>query len=62
MTKDASLLFCGWVSFPPHVFPLNDTRAHIADDCWCEPKHRGRLIIHQSQDRREEYERGRKTS
>jgi len=50
----------GWVVFSPHVFPLNDRRVHCANDCWCDPTLlEDGTVVHQSADRREEYENGR---
>ncbi|MBY0355523.1 MAG: hypothetical protein K2Q12_07310 [Rickettsiales bacterium] len=47
-----------------HVYPLNDFRPHNTDGkpCWCKPTEEEGLIIHNSMDRREEYEEGRKPS
>ncbi len=50
-----------------HVYPLGDLREHeLTVDCWCEPLMEegdvGVLVIHNSMDRREEYEEGRKPS
>lgn len=46
-----------------HVCPLNDLREHNTEDrlnCWCVPIEDGGIIIHNSMDKREEYENGRK--
>ncbi len=45
-----------------HVIPLNDTREHEESvDCWCKPRDDGDgVVVHNSADRREEYEQGRK--
>lgn len=56
-----------------HVYPENDLREHNTDspECWCGPKLEdvfeegafcGTVITHNSMDRREEYEEGRKLS
>ena len=51
-----------------HTYPMNDLREHDVDgmSCWCHPQAEecdgGTLIVHNSMDRREEYERGRKAS
>lgn len=46
-----------------HVMPKNDLRDHEADPgCWCKPVKDDELslYVHNSMDRREEYEEGRK--
>lgn len=44
-----------------HVLPINDLKDHIErSDCWCRPQEDEGVIIHNSMDRREEYEHGRK--
>jgi len=46
-----------------HVVPLNDYRDHeTSHKCWCKPYEDDGLWIHNSMDRREEYEEGRKPS
>jgi hypothetical protein len=55
-----------------HVHPLDDLRDHVtsgwpANRCWCNPNVEeqdggGTLVVHNSMDRREEYEQGRKPS
>lgn len=47
-----------------HIMPLNDLREHIdRATCWCMPEEREPgLWVHNSMDRREEYEQGRKPS
>lgn len=43
----------------PHVMPINDLRDHtLSTDCWCRPFSDEGVIVHNSMDRREEYERG----
>ena len=45
-----------------HVYPLNDLREHILDpqgSCWCKPEEIETVWVHNSMDRREEYENGR---
>lgn len=49
-----------------HVYPVDDLREHnLSPECWCRPtrdeEHPG-VWIHNSMDRREEYEQGRKVS
>lgn len=45
-----------------HVYPLGDMREHVVDGgyCWCAPtvKEGGGLVIHNSFDERERFERG----
>ena len=45
-----------------HTMPINDLREHVSSiHCWCRPRpnpEEPRHIIHNSMDRREEYERG----
>lgn len=54
-----------------HVFPVGDLREHVTEGwprarCWCCPEAEeqdgGTVVVHQSMDRREEYEQGRKPS
>lgn len=50
-----------------HIYPLNDLKEHVTDGspCWCNPEvdeDDCHIIYHNSMDRREEYERGRKLS
>lgn len=47
-----------------HVYPLNDLRPHETDGkkCWCNPQEDDEVIIHNSMDKREEYENGRRLS
>jgi hypothetical protein len=49
-----------------HVIPINDLREHEQlESCWCQPvmDHMDEnVFIHQSMDRGEEYENGRKLS
>ena len=45
------------------VFPTDDFREHVlSSDCWCKPRNDNGVLVHNSMDRREEYERGRKVS
>lgn len=42
-----------------HVIPVGDLREHrCAPRCWCEPTEDGGVIIHNSLDEREKFERG----
>jgi len=47
-----------------HVYPINDLREHDTEGrgCWCNPQYDEEhdVYIHNSMDRREEYEEGRK--
>lgn len=47
-----------------HVYPLNDFRDHETEGttCWCKPEIDEETVVHNSMDRREEYENGRKMS
>jgi hypothetical protein len=47
---------------PATVYPLNDFREHdpFTELCWCHPFWDGDVLVHNSMDRREEYENGRK--
>ncbi|HUY05022.1 MAG TPA: hypothetical protein VMV33_17220 [Rhodocyclaceae bacterium] len=46
------------------VWPLEDLRPHdpFSEACWCRPTWDERVLVHNSADGREEYERGRKPS
>lgn len=47
----------------PCVYPLDDLKPHtLTINCWCRPFVDGTVIVHNSMDRREEYERGRMPS
>ncbi len=42
-----------------HVIPINDIRDHTESVvCWCKPEFKDGVYMHNSMDRREEYERG----
>ena len=45
-----------------HVVPINDLRDHYMEACWCYPIDDEGVTVHNSMDRREEYEGGRKPS
>lgn len=54
-------MMSGWLGLtnPPEVKPIADLRPH--DDgmgCWCTPSEADGVIIHNSLDQRELYERG----
>lgn len=68
-TFDAGIEVNGWISLEPlpgklpHVMPINDLREHVeSNDCWCSPTEDDGVMVHHSMDRREEYERGRRSS
>lgn len=48
----------------PEAYPLNDLREHKCGDpaCWCLPFWEDGVLVHNSMDKREEYERGRLAS
>ena len=50
----------GWQSNGDWVVPLNDLRPHLADnaECPCQPFYDGRILVHNSFDGRESFERG----
>jgi len=55
----------GWTAFaafkscPPEVIPNNDLREHFGcEKCWCAPFFDGELLVHNSMDGREQFERG----
>jgi hypothetical protein len=44
----------------PHVVPVNDWMDHaMSGECWCHPRDGHEVWVHNSMDRREEYESGR---
>lgn len=53
-----------WAADGPFVYPLDDLRDHDVEnpECWCQPFYDDGILVHQSMDRREEYEQGRKPS
>ncbi len=53
----------GWTAESGEVTPINDLREHVrGETCWCRPSWDEHILVHNSMDRREEYERGRKMS
>lgn len=46
----------------PHVMPMDDLREHSFEACWCRPYEDDGVIVHNSMDLREQFERGRKVS
>lgn len=47
-----------WEIVGNHVLPAHDLRQHQLTDCWCKPTDDDGVIVHNSMDRRELYERG----
>ena len=47
-----------WKVVGNHVCPINDLRPHRVKNCWCGPEYDDGLTVHNSLDRREEYEDG----
>lgn len=49
-----------------HLVPINDFKLHFLDnDCWCKPEpdeEFPNMMLHNSMDKREDYENGRKVS
>ena len=45
-----------------HVYPVDDLKPHDTESgkCWCNPQSDDFVVIHNSQDGREDYEVGRK--
>jgi hypothetical protein len=41
-----------------HVYPVDDLREHAVTDCWCGPVDDDGIVVHNSLDGREMYERG----
>ena len=41
-----------------HVYPVNDLREHSVARCWCRPTNDDGVVVHNSLDCRELYERG----
>jgi hypothetical protein len=48
----------GWEIASNHVYPLYDLRPHSLTDCWCRPRDDKGIVVHNSMDQRERYERG----
>jgi hypothetical protein len=45
-----------------HIYPPNDLKDHVLDrggTCWCKPEELEGIWIHNSMDKREEYDNGR---
>jgi hypothetical protein len=47
-----------WKIDGTHVYPVNDLREHSVTNCWCEPVDDDGIMVHNSLDGRELYERG----
>jgi hypothetical protein len=41
-----------------HVVPVDDLREHSVTGCWCRPTDDDGILVHNSLDGREHYERG----
>jgi hypothetical protein len=48
----------GWLVKGDQVYPIGDLRQHMPVNCWCRPNEDGGVIVHNSLDLRELYERG----
>jgi len=53
-----------WETDGESVWPIADLKPHIidSDSCWCRPFYDGAILVHNSLDGRESYEKGRKPS
>ena len=62
--RTAKIEEVGWHCTGTSVWPANDLREHDIDNdrCWCCPWYSDHILVHQSADRREEFEQGRKVS
>lgn len=62
MTNDNNL--GGWLATAQYVVPIEDLKYHDAGkkSCWCHPILNNGLLIHNSMDKREEYERKKRKS
>ncbi len=47
-----------WKVVLNHVIPMDDLRDHAMKNCWCRPRYDEGVIVHNSLDLREFYERG----
>ncbi len=47
-----------WKVDATHVYPVDDLREHSVTDCWCQPIDDEGIVVHNSLDGREQYERG----
>jgi hypothetical protein len=55
---DTKIDTASWTVVGAHVLPVADLRQHSFDECWCDPQDHDGVIVHNSLDRRELYERG----
>ena len=46
-----------WKVEENHVYPVNDLREHTVTECWCHPVDDDGIMVHNSLDGREMYER-----
>lgn len=59
--EQSKSVYQGWTAYadPTEVVPNNDLMPHISGaGCWCKPKLDEEVLVHNSMDKREEYERG----
>jgi hypothetical protein len=47
-----------WQVVGNHVLPVDDLREHCMKNCWCRPTEDEGVVVHNSVDGREFYERG----
>ena len=47
-----------WKVDGSHVYPTNDLREHSVNGCWCRPTDDDGIVVHNSLDARELFERG----
>jgi len=47
-----------WKVDGTYVYPVNYLREHAVTDCWCSPVDDDGIVVHNSLDGREMYERG----
>lgn len=49
-----------WIATGKYVCPMDDLKDHEAENphCWCKPIDDEGLLVHNSMDKREFYERG----
>jgi len=47
-----------WKVVGIQVIPVDDLREHSLNNCWCDPRDDDGVVVHNSLDGRELYERG----
>lgn len=57
-TNGATATALAWKVDGNHVYPTNDLREHSVSNCWCRPIDDDGVMVHNSLDGREEFERG----